>query len=47
MTIGAPLGARENIEYFLNHSVYLELWVKVKEAWRSDETFILDKIYRK
>jgi GTP-binding protein Era len=39
--------ARENIEYFLNHSVYLELWVKVKEAWRSDETFIHDKIYRK
>jgi GTP-binding protein Era len=39
--------ARENIEYFLNHSVYLELWVKVKEAWRSDETFIHDKIYHK
>ena len=38
--------ARQNIEYFLNHSVYLELWVKVKEAWRQDETFIHDKIYR-
>ncbi len=38
--------ARNNIEHFLGHAVYLELWVKVKEAWRSDEPFIKDKIYR-
>jgi GTP-binding protein Era len=38
--------ARKNIENFLNRAVYLELWVKVKEAWRHDEPFIKDKIYR-
>lgn len=37
--------ARKNIENFLGRSVYLELWVKVKEGWRQDETFIRDKIY--
>jgi len=38
--------ARNNIENFLGRAVYLELWVKIKEAWRQDETFIHDKIYR-
>lgn len=38
--------ARNNIENFLSRGVFLELWVKVKEAWRSDEPFIKDKIYR-
>lgn len=37
--------ARKNIENFLGRPVYLELWVKVKEGWRHDETFIRDKIY--
>jgi GTP-binding protein Era len=38
--------ARNNIENFLSRGVFLELWVKVKEAWRHDEPFIKDKIYR-
>uniref|UniRef100_A0A7C6EHK2 GTPase Era n=1 Tax=candidate division WOR-3 bacterium TaxID=2052148 RepID=A0A7C6EHK2_UNCW3 len=38
--------ARKNIENFLGRPVFLELWVKVKEGWRHDETFIKDKIYR-
>ncbi len=28
------MNARKNIENFLNHPVYLELWVKVREKWR-------------
>jgi GTP-binding protein Era len=32
--------AREKIERFLERPVYLELWVKVKDAWRKDEQFI-------
>jgi GTPase len=35
--------AREKIERFLDRPVFLELWVKVKEGWRKDETFIREK----
>jgi GTP-binding protein Era len=37
--------ARTNIEEFLGHSVYLELFVKVKEDWRDDERFVKEKIF--
>jgi GTPase len=30
-------GARHSIEELLGHKVYLELWVKVREDWRSNE----------
>jgi GTP-binding protein Era len=29
--------ARREIEHFLGHQVYLELWVKVRKKWRQDE----------
>ncbi len=29
--------ARRDIEIFLNHPVYLELWVKVKKGWRKNK----------
>jgi len=32
--------AREEIETFLEKSVYLELWVKVKEKWRKNESAV-------
>jgi GTP-binding protein Era len=32
--------AREEIETFLERSVYLELWVKVKEKWRKNEAAV-------
>ena len=32
--------ARKEIETFLGRSVYLELWVKVKEKWRKDESAV-------
>jgi len=32
--------ARKDIEAFINHPVYLELWVKVKKDWRRDPTFL-------
>ncbi len=32
--------ARTDIERFLGHKVYLELWVKVNEDWRNKENFI-------
>ncbi len=32
--------ARKEIEKFLGRSVYLELWVKVKEKWRKDRKFL-------
>ncbi len=38
--------ARENIENFLGKEVYLEIWVKVKEAWRKDINWIKEKIYQ-
>ncbi len=34
--------ARIDIEKFLGHKVYLELWVRVKEDWRNRENFITD-----
>lgn len=37
--------ARENIESFLSRSVYLELFVKVREGWRDDERFIKEKLF--
>ncbi len=37
--------ARRNIEQFLGRGVYLELWVKVAEAWRKNEQFIRDNVY--
>ncbi|MEO0081224.1 MAG: GTPase Era [candidate division WOR-3 bacterium] len=37
--------ARRRIEQFLGRAVYLELWVKVAEAWRRNETFIRRNIY--
>lgn len=38
--------ARRNIERFLGRPVYLELWVKVAESWRKNETFIRENVYR-
>jgi GTP-binding protein Era len=35
--------AREKIERFLERPVFLELWVKVKDAWRKDEQFIRER----
>ena len=32
--------SRKDIEAFINHPVYLELWVKVKKDWRRDPTFL-------
>ncbi|MCS7245645.1 MAG: GTPase Era [candidate division WOR-3 bacterium] len=32
--------ARKEIERLINKPVYLELWVKVREHWRRDESFI-------
>lgn len=32
--------ARKEIERLINKPVYLELWVKVREYWRRDESFI-------
>jgi GTP-binding protein Era len=37
--------ARQEIEAFIGRPVYLELRVKVAEAWRKDERFIRDNIY--
>jgi GTP-binding protein Era len=37
--------ARRNIEGFLGRPVFLELWVKVAEAWRKDERFIRENVY--
>jgi GTP-binding protein Era len=37
--------ARQEIEAFTGRPVYLELRVKVAEAWRKDERFIRDNIY--
>ncbi len=31
-------GARAQIEDMLGHKVFLELWVKVRKQWRSDES---------
>ncbi len=38
--------ARERIERFLGRPVYLELWVKVAEAWRQNERFLRENVYR-
>ncbi|HEX7320429.1 MAG TPA: GTPase Era [bacterium] len=32
--------ARKDIEVLIDHPVYLELWVKVKEQWRKDKKFL-------
>jgi GTP-binding protein Era len=32
--------ARRDIEVFIDHPVYLELWVKVKDQWRKDKKFL-------
>jgi len=37
--------ARRNIERFLGRPVFLELWVKVADAWRQDERFIRENVY--
>jgi len=37
--------ARQEIEAFIGRPVYLELRVKVAEAWRKDERFIRENIY--
>jgi GTP-binding protein Era len=37
--------ARREIEEFIGRPVYLELRVKVAEAWRKDERFIRENIY--
>jgi len=36
--VGASV--RPRIEQFLNHPVYLELWVKVKAKWQKDKRFL-------
>jgi GTP-binding protein Era len=41
--IGAE--AREDIEALLDRKVYLELWVKVREAWRKDKRFLKESGY--
>ena len=37
--------ARREIEAFIGRPVYLELRVKVAEAWRKDDRFIRDNVY--
>lgn len=37
--------ARREIEAFLGRSVYLELWVKVKEKWRKNKKFLKELGY--
>jgi len=37
--------ARQEIEAFIGRPVYLELRVKVAEAWRKDERFIRENVY--
>jgi len=37
--------ARRNIEEFLGRPVFLELRVKVAEAWRRDEQFLRDNVF--
>ena len=37
--------ARKDIEVFIDHPVYLELWVKVKEQWRKDKKFLKELGY--
>jgi GTP-binding protein Era len=34
------IAARKDIEGFLSKKVYLDLWVKVKEGWRKDGSFL-------
>jgi GTP-binding protein Era len=41
--VGASV--RPRIEQFLNHPVYLELWVKVKEKWQKDKKFLKEMGY--
>lgn len=38
--------ARKHIEEFLNHEVYLELYVKVRKNWKNDEEFLKKKYNR-
>jgi GTP-binding protein Era len=38
--------ARQDIERFLDHPVYLEIHVKVREKWRSDEEWVKRLGYR-
>ncbi|HIE05474.1 MAG TPA: GTPase Era [bacterium (Candidatus Stahlbacteria)] len=38
--------ARQAIEEFLNHPVYLDLWVKVKEGWRRKSDKVKELGYR-
>ncbi len=37
--------ARKRIEQFLGRPVYLELWVKVADAWRRNDRFIRENVY--
>jgi len=37
--------ARHSIEQFLGRGIYLELWVKVSDAWRDNEQFIRENVY--
>ncbi len=39
--------AREDIETFLGRKVYLELWVAVREKWRSKELYLKEYGYKK
>ncbi|MBU1044676.1 MAG: GTPase Era [Candidatus Omnitrophica bacterium] len=39
--------ARTNIEEFIGRKVYLELWVKVQDNWRKDESFLRRLGYEK
>ena len=34
--------SRREIERMLDNKVYLELWIKVREAWRRDENAVND-----
>ncbi|HMV25340.1 MAG TPA: KH domain-containing protein, partial [bacterium] len=38
--------ARKDIEAFLDRQVFLELWVKVKEEWRSNDAMLRSLGYR-
>ena len=38
--------SRKNIEEFLGHEVFLELFVKIKKNWKNDEEFLKRNFYK-
>lgn len=43
---GIGKAARKDIESLLGHQVHLELWVKIKEGWRDQDTILKDLGYK-